>query len=101
MGYIADSSEAEALYEAFHRRPPDRVLRRRQPRVIPETLVHLGRVRAIVYEARRGRADPNGEQPRTFVHVFEERPDLACDPEGRQLFLLGGGYRVSRRGIEG
>jgi hypothetical protein len=99
LGYIADSAGAEGLYEAFHRRPPDRVTRRRLPREIPETLVHLGRVRAIVYSARRGRP-PGGERPRTFVHVFDTPPELTCDPEGRQLFLLGGGYRVTRRGIE-
>jgi hypothetical protein len=28
-------------------------------------------------------------------------PILASDPAGRQLFILGGNYRVTERGIEG
>jgi hypothetical protein len=32
---------------------------------------------------------------------MQELPRLVCNPEGTQLYLVGGNYRVSARGIEG
>jgi hypothetical protein len=40
-------------------------------------------------------------QPRTFVHFFETPAHLTCDSRGRQLYIQGGRYRVTTRGIEG
>jgi hypothetical protein len=28
-------------------------------------------------------------------------PLLACDPRGTQLYIVGGSYRITTRGIEG
>jgi len=59
--------------------------------------VDLGELRGLIYRSARGlRA-----QPRTFVHFLEKPARLTCDPTGRQLYIQGGSYRVTRRGIEG
>jgi hypothetical protein len=35
------------------------------------------------------------------VHFFKLRPQLTCDAHGKQLYILGGNYRVTSRGLEG
>jgi hypothetical protein len=32
---------------------------------------------------------------------MEKPARLACDPEGKQLYIIGGNYRVTERGIDG
>lgn len=66
-------------------------------RLIPPVLVQLGFLRGLIYSSDRGQPGC----PRTFVHFMRTPPRLACDPAGSQLFILGGRYRVTRRGIEG
>jgi hypothetical protein len=60
-----------------------------------EPLVDLGRLRGVIYS----RGAPGAT--RTYVHFMRTLPRLACDRTGRQLYVLGGNYRVTRRGIEG
>ncbi len=95
-GCERDVHRAQSLFERFHRFCPPRMVRERCRRLIPKVLVDLGRLRALVYSAERG---PCG--PRTFIHFMETPPRLACNPEGTQLYILGGRYQVTRRGIEG
>jgi len=64
---------------------------------VPKVLVHLGALRGVIYSSDRG--DPGGV--RTYIHFMEQAPLLACDSAGTQLYILGGRYRVTRRGIEG
>jgi hypothetical protein len=88
---------AATLFGRFHRYPPFAVERRRCPRLVPPVLVDLGELRALVYRSdkwQRGR-------PRSYIHFLECRPRLACDASGRQLYIVGGQYRVTPRGIEG
>jgi hypothetical protein len=59
--------------------------------------VVLGRLKGLIYS--RGR-DPAGH-PRTYVHFMRTPPWLASNAQGTQLYILGGRYRVSPRGIEG
>ena len=66
-------------------------------RMIPDVLMHLGELHGLIYRSDRGQCG----RPRTFVHFFETPADLTCDPHGRQLHILGGNYRITRRGIEG
>jgi len=66
-------------------------------RVIPPVLVHLGFLRGLIYSSDRGQQGC----PRAFIHFMRTPPRLACDPAGKQLFILGGQYCVTRRGIEG
>jgi hypothetical protein len=74
-----------------------RLLRGRCQGMIPNVLMHLGELRGLIYRSDRGQCG----RPRTFVHFFETPAQLTCDPQGRQLHILGGSYRITRRGIEG
>jgi hypothetical protein len=74
-----------------------RLLRSRGQRMIPDVLMHLGELRGLIYRADRWQSG----RPRTFVHFFETPAQLTCDPKGEQLHILGGNYRITRRGIEG
>lgn len=85
------------LYHRFNNFEPREVLRLTCRRQIPAVLVHLGELRGLIYRSdkwQRGR-------PRTYIHFMENPPILASDPHGRQLYVLGGSYRVTDRGIEG
>jgi hypothetical protein len=92
-----DLREAAQVYGRFHRFPAQRVCWARCQGCMPSVLVDLGELRALVYRSDRGHPG----DPRTFVHFMETPPRLACDASGRQLYVLGGCYRVTARGIEG
>jgi hypothetical protein len=81
----------------FHGFGAARLLRRRCQGMIPDVLMHLGELRGLIYRSDPGQCG----RPRTFVHFFETPADLTCDPCGRQLYIRGGRYRVTTRGIEG
>jgi hypothetical protein len=69
----------------------------RHARLMPERVVQLGELVGLIYRATR--APFSG--PRNYIHFMQELPRLVCNPEGTQLYLVGGNYRVSARGIEG
>ena len=90
--------EGKELYRVFHNSPARRIVRRRYDRNgAPSVLVDLGALRGLIYSADR---DGCGEV-KTFIHFMETPPRLMCDPRGNQLYVVGGRYRVTRRGIEG
>jgi hypothetical protein len=64
---------------------------------MPKALTQLGRLRAVIYRSDRRQQG----RPRTFIHFFDTPPRLTCSPDGRRLYLVGGRYRVTSRGIEG
>ncbi len=66
-------------------------------RLAPAVLVELGELAGVIYRSARG----GTPCPRTYVHFFDDPPTLAADPDGRRLFIVGGRYRITRRGIEG
>jgi len=67
----------------------------REPRA---QLAPLGELRGVIYRASRA----PGEAPKNYVHFFHHRlPVLAADPTGKRLYIVGGQYRVTKRGIEG
>jgi hypothetical protein len=55
----------------------------------------MGALRGLVY------SKDHGGTKRTYIHFMDDPPRLMCDPDGRQLYVLGGSYRVTQRGIEG
>jgi hypothetical protein len=58
----------------------------------------LGELRGVIYRARRRPGDP----ARSYVHFFQGRlPLLSTNTRGTRLFIIGGGYRVTRQGIQG
>jgi hypothetical protein len=90
-------NQCSDLFTRYHCFRPRQITRQRCRRVIPKVLLHLGRLKAVVYASDRG--TPGHE--RTFVHHMQVPPRLVCDPAGTQLYILGGNYRVTHRGIEG
>ncbi len=89
--------DGSKLFEVFHRFRPFRVVRSGCDRVIPKVLVKMGTLKAVIYSSDRGQRGV----PRTYIHFMRTPPTLACDVAGRQLYILGGRYRIGRRGIEG
>lgn len=87
--------KALQLFEQFAGFAAPQVATRRIDRVVPEVLVDMGALRGVVYSKDHGGAK------RTYIHFMDDPPRLMCDPDGRQLYVLGGSYRVTRRGIEG
>jgi hypothetical protein len=85
------------LFKRFKRFDPDRIRRVGHPRVLPPVLVELGELRGLIYGSDRW--DPG--RKRSFIHFMETPPLLLSNPEGNQLFIVGGRYRVTSRGIEG
>jgi len=89
---------AVQMFETFAGCKPDRSERQRIDRVVPPVLVELGALRGLIYtkshEASRGHG-------RTYIHFMEDPPRLMCDADGRRLFVVGGTYRITERGIEG
>jgi hypothetical protein len=101
VAYLHDPrlGQACALYERFTGRAPQRLSLERMPRPQPGVLVDLGELTALVYRAAR-RADAP-RQAESYVHRFDVPPRLLADAAGRRLFIAGGRFRVTRRGIEG
>jgi hypothetical protein len=72
-------------------------MRVRFTRIVRLPLKPVGELRGVIYRTRR----VPGEAPKNYVHFFKRSPLLAADPMGRRLFIIGGQYRVTNRGIEG
>jgi hypothetical protein len=92
-----DLGEAAALYRRFNRFGAARLIRVRQSRRIPPLVVELGELVGLMY--RSDKWQPG--RPRTYIHFMERPPRLVCDVKGTQLYIVGGDYRVTQRGIEG
>jgi len=88
---------ARHLFQECHSFEPPRVIRTNCRRLIPDVLVNLGELRGLIYRSDKGQCG----QPRTFIHFMDTPPRLACDESGRQLYIVGGKYQVTSRGIEG
>ena len=89
--------EGTELFRRFARFGPDRVRRVAHGRVMPPVVVELGRLVGLIYRSDKWQAG----RPRTYIHIMRDPPSLASDIQGRQLFLVGGSYRVTPGGIEG
>lgn len=90
-------NNAHALFHLFHRFPAPAMIRMPCRRLMPKVLVKLGQLRGLIYSSDKGKKGC----PRTYIHFMETPPLLASDPEGTQLYIVGGRYRVTPRGIEG
>lgn len=93
---------ARAEYEKTHwgERGPRASRRLRVPDVSPTIpLVELGELVAVTYRTRKG----GDVRVVNYVHDFKasDRPVLAYSSDGKGLYIAGGSYRVTERGIEG
>jgi len=63
----------------------------------PKTLVLIGDLEGVIYRTAKGK-----RKQESWVHFHDERtpPKLAYDPQTHQLYILGGKYRITPRGIE-
>jgi hypothetical protein len=89
--------KARKLFHRFHCFPGLQVMRAPCRRTMPNVLVHLGSLQGVIYRSDKGSLG----RPKTYIHFMEAPPQLVCNPEGTQLYIIGGRYRVTRRGIEG
>ena len=89
--------QARSLFRSFHSFPAFGMRRARCLRTAPEMMVQLGQLKGLIYSSDRGQCG----KPRTFVHFLETPATLAANPEGTQLYIMGGRYRVTRKGIVG
>lgn len=78
---------------------PSWVLRVRIAHVVQLPMVPIGELRGLIYRASRSLS----EAPNTYVHFFKEGrlPMLAANATGTRLYIVGGQYRVTQRGIQG
>jgi len=90
-------TQARNLYHQFHCFAAPALRRFPCQRTNPNLLVDLGELRGLIYRSDRGTCG----KPATFIHFLETPARLTCDPPGKQLYILGGQYRITARGIEG
>jgi hypothetical protein len=90
-------NDARNLFRIFHRFPAATLIRMPCRRVVPKMLVHLGHLRGLIYSSDKGTQGCR----RTYIHFMDRPPRLTCNPEGTQLYIIGGRYRITPRGIEG
>lgn len=86
--------KAAALYERFSGHDAEFVGRVAVPK-IPAVAVAIGEVDGILYSTvRDGRLEK-------YIHKFHksDRPLFVVDPHGKCLYLIGGNYRFTERGI--
>jgi hypothetical protein len=88
---------SEELYQQFNGFPPGAIEIHRFPRIVPPVVVELGELRGLIYRSDKW----NPGRPRSFIHFMDDPPKLACNPQGTQLYIIGGSYRVTPQGIEG
>ena len=86
--------QAADLYERFFGHDPEEIGRVTVP-TIPRVGVAIGEVDGILYSTVR---DGKFEK---YIHKFhkKDRPLFVVSPDGKQLFLIGGNYTFTERGI--
>lgn len=85
------------LYHGFNGFESAQVVKVHHPRVIPPVVVELGELVGLMY--RSDKRQPG--RPQTYIHRMEDPPRLVSNIEGTQLYIVGGSYQVTPRGIEG
>ena len=88
---------ADSFYNDFHWGRDAKEIIKTRIKATPKVLVSLGELHAVEYKAAKG----NGRKV-TYRHVFhKEKPILCSDSRGRDLYIIGGDYIITERGIEG
>lgn len=89
----ATLAEAAKLFEGFRERDMGSIETRGL--LIPDAVVEVGKFHAFEYFTT------HGKRRELYRHEFERsaRPDFLVSPDGRQIFVLGGSFRFTKRGI--
>jgi ABC-type uncharacterized transport system substrate-binding protein len=92
--HVKDIEAAKRLYQKFTGHDAEEIGTIDKPSA-PGVLVAIGTVDGILYTTVR---DGVTEK---YVHRFKSssRPLFAVSPDGKQLFMLGGAYNFTERGI--
>lgn len=90
----SDLERAADLGERFSGNDPEIIGKYKPPRV-PKVGVVLGTLDGVLYTTNR-----DGETEK-YIHKFRQRdkPMLVSSPDGTQLFIVGGDYRMTELGI--
>lgn len=85
---------ASDLYERFSGHKADKGAKVKIP-AVPAVGVCIGDIDGILYTTVR-----DGEVQR-YIHKFraKDRPLFVVSPDGKQLFMIGGNYNFTERGI--
>lgn len=88
------TAKAKRLYEDFSGHKGQTVAKTVKP-VVPDTMMVLGTMLGVAYEAVR-----DGKREKYF-HEFarKSQPLLCVSPDGDQLFIIDGNYKVTDHGI--
>lgn len=94
--FLGERARAERMFEKWHEFPANRIKRVKVPsRVIPKHVVGLGKVVRIDYISNKWEG-----KPVTYTHDTERPyPELVTDPDGKQLYLVGGKMRPTADGL--
>lgn len=90
----ADVRRAASLYERFTGHEVDTVDRVHVP-ALPKVLVNIGELDGVLYTTvRDGRVEK-------YIHKFaaKDKPLLCVAPDGSSIFVIGGRYTFTERGI--
>jgi hypothetical protein len=89
--------EGVDLYREFNCFNPSQVVWVKHQRVIPPIVTELGELVGLIYRSDKWQQG----QPSVFIHLMKDPPKLVSNVKGTQLYIVGGTYRVTPRGIEG
>lgn len=86
--------KAQSLYKDFSGHDGDEVENVEKP-VIPDALMVIGELEGVIYSTVRD------DEHERYIHKFraQSRPLLCVSPDGDQLFIIGGNYEFTDRGI--
>jgi hypothetical protein len=94
---VPQLNQAAQMFRRFHGFDPKTVTSVAGERSIPRTLVRLGDLVEVSY-----RSNKFDRKTRDYVHKFgTPRPTLCTRPDGSGLFIVGGRFRNTARGIVG
>jgi len=84
-------------YSDYHwGKAPDKIELIDKRILIPDTLVVLGVLRGLLYQTTK-RGDPSNT---IYIHAHKKPyPYLCSDVEMKNLYIIGGSYKIEDRGI--
>lgn len=110
LGTMRNPDPADALYKTFHGRGPDKTkildIEMADPYAKYPSLTQLGKLLSLTvgeyidkFEGREGEI-PKAGHPDAWACTINfsesEAPDLAAEPGGRQLFIVGGNQNIDK-----
>jgi hypothetical protein len=89
--------QGNTLYQTFNHFEASQTVTVKHSRLIPPVVVDLGELVGVIYRSDKGQSG----QPQAYIHFMQDPPHLVSNVEGTQLYIVGGSYRITDRGIEG